>query len=101
MVLEAEVRDFCREGCDTFIDCKGERVSTESAYLTTDVLTQANLAVGTHIQVTKILFDTSSGENPRATGVEFVQENSGPCYRVRAAKEVIVCCGAIHFPHVS
>ncbi|HEV7738400.1 MAG TPA: GMC family oxidoreductase N-terminal domain-containing protein, partial [Chlamydiales bacterium] len=57
----------------TFIDRKGRRVSTETAYLTKDVLQRPNLKVMVHARVSRILFDTA-GDKPRATGVEFTSE---------------------------
>lgn len=81
----------------TFIDSKSTRVSTESAYLTDEVLARPNLKVVIYARVTKVLFDTSSGV-PRATGVEFADEscvgNVRPTFRARATKEVIVSCVA-------
>jgi choline dehydrogenase len=87
----------------TYVDRNGRRVFTESAYLTPEVLGRPNLTVAIHAHVTKILFDkpAASGQEPCAIGVEFAQNKSGPRYRARAAKEVIVCAGAIHSPHVS
>ncbi|KAG0706730.1 hypothetical protein DFH29DRAFT_1066647 [Suillus ampliporus] len=87
----------------TYIDTKSTRVTTESAYLTDEVLARPNLKVVTHARVCKVLFDTSSGI-PRATGVEFASKSHtgkvGPKFRVRATKEVIVSGGAIHSPHI-
>lgn len=77
----------------TFIDSKSTRVSTESAYLTDEVLARPNLKVVTYARVTKVLFDTSNG-TPRATGVEFASESCvgsvRPKFRARATKEVII-----------
>lgn len=87
----------------TYINSKSTRVTTESAYLTDDVLARPNLKVVTHARVSKVLFDTSSGI-PRATGVEFASKSStnkvGPKFRARATKEVIVSGGAIHSPQI-
>lgn len=87
----------------TYIDSKSTRVTTESAYLTDDVLARPNLKVVTHARVSKVLFDTSSG-TPRATGVEFASRSHmnkvGPKFRARAIKEVIVSGGAIHSPQI-
>jgi choline dehydrogenase len=87
----------------TYIDSKSTRVTTESAYLTDDVLARPNLKVVTHARVSKVLFDTSSG-TPRATGVEFASKSRmnkvGPMFRARAIKEVIVSGGAIHSPQI-
>lgn len=73
----------------TYIDPSGRRVSTESAYLTQDVLNRPNLTVATGCQATKIIFDTKDG-NKRAVGVEFARDKESPRYRVRAKKEVIL-----------
>ncbi|KAG2112162.1 hypothetical protein BD769DRAFT_1630207 [Suillus cothurnatus] len=87
----------------TYIDSKSTRVTTESAYLTDNVLARPNLKVVTHARVSKVLFDTSSG-TPRATGVEFASKSRmnkvGPMFRARAIKEVIVSGGAIHSPQI-
>ncbi|KAG1804935.1 uncharacterized protein HD556DRAFT_492199 [Suillus plorans] len=86
-----------------YIDSKSTRVTTESAYLTDDVLARPNLKVVTHARVSKVLFDTSGG-TPRATGVEFASKSHmdkvGPKFRARATKEVIVCGGTIHSPQI-
>ena len=73
----------------TFIDSKGRRVTTESAYLTPEVLARPNLTVATHAQVTRVLLDTSEGGKPRAVGVQF-KDRQGELYEVRARKEVVV-----------
>jgi choline dehydrogenase len=73
----------------TYVDSKSERVSTETAYLTDDVLARPNLRVAVHAQVTRILFDTVGGEK-RAVGVEFARTEQGSRYRAHARKEVVV-----------
>ncbi|KAG2154013.1 hypothetical protein DEU56DRAFT_868537 [Suillus clintonianus] len=87
----------------TYIDSKSTRVTTESAYLTDEVLARPNLKVVTHARVSKVLFDTSSG-TPRATGVEFASKSHvgkvGPKFRARASKEVIVSGGTIYSPQI-
>ena len=74
----------------TFISPDGSRVTTERAYLTSEVLARKNLKVITHAHVTRILFD-KSGQTPRAVGVEF-SHGKDQKYRVKAKKEVIVSC---------
>ena len=74
----------------TYIAPKGRRVTTEYAYLTTEVLARKNLKVITHAHVTRIIFD-QSGPTPRAVGVEFTHKN-GEKFRVKAKKEVVVSC---------
>ncbi|CAK5269718.1 unnamed protein product [Mycena citricolor] len=83
----------------TYIDEKGTRVSTESAYLTPEVLRRPNLKVAIHATVTKIIFEQVNG-SPRAVGVEFASSSTGPRYRARARKEVVLSGGAIHSPHL-
>ena len=73
----------------TFIDSKGRRVTTESAYLTLDVLARSNLTIATHAQVTRVLLETVEGKAPRAVGVQF-KDRKGELYEVRAKKEVVV-----------
>ena len=76
----------------TYISDKGVRITTESAYLTPDVLSRPNLTIITHAQATKILFDISGGTK-RAKGVEFVNSQEGRSsarFRVIARKEVVL-----------
>ncbi|SJL10545.1 related to choline dehydrogenase and related flavoproteins [Armillaria ostoyae] len=80
----------------TYIDQNRERVSSESAYLTPDVLARPNLKVAINSHVTRILFDTEK----RAVGVEYANFENGPRYRSRARKEVILSAGAVHSPHI-
>ncbi|TBU48594.1 GMC oxidoreductase [Dichomitus squalens] len=82
----------------TYITPNGRRVTTEYAYLTTDVLARKNLKVVTHAHVTRIIFDRS-GATPRAVGVEFTH-GKGEKYRVKAKKEVVVSAGAVHTPQI-
>ncbi|KAF7336850.1 hypothetical protein MVEN_02121300 [Mycena venus] len=83
----------------TYVDHKGQRVSSETAYLTKDVLARPNLKVAIHAQVTRLIFDQVNGET-RAIGVEFANSPNGPRYRARARKEVVLSAGAIHSPHI-
>lgn len=83
----------------SYVDPNGARVSTETAYLTNDVLARPNLTVATHAQVTKILIETLGGVK-RAIGVEFSKGPKYVRYRARARKEVVVTGGAIHSPHM-
>ncbi|KAF8882588.1 hypothetical protein BD779DRAFT_923170 [Infundibulicybe gibba] len=83
----------------TYIDQKRERVSSESAYLTGDVLARPNLKVAICAQVTQILFE-KVGDTIRATGVEFSGTQNGPRYRARAKSEIIVAGGAVHSPQI-
>ena len=83
----------------TYIDSKGRRVSTESAYLTSDVLNRPNLTIATHATVTKILFETKGGEK-RAAGVEFSRKKGGPRFVVKARKEVVLSYVSNSFNHM-
>ncbi|KAF5337947.1 hypothetical protein D9758_013126 [Tetrapyrgos nigripes] len=83
----------------TYIDANGTRVTSETAYLTEEILSKPNITVGIHAHVTKILFE-NDGDTPRAVGVEFTQKQDGPLYRAYARKEVVVSGGAIHSPAI-
>ncbi|KAF7312587.1 hypothetical protein MIND_00272800 [Mycena indigotica] len=83
----------------TYVDENGRRVSSETAYLTPEVLARPNLTVAINATVTKIIFD-KRGATPRAVGVEFAQGKNAPRYRARAGKEVVLSAGAIHSPHI-
>ena len=76
----------------TYVSKRHERVSSESAYLTPAVLNRSNLTVAIRATVTRVLIDTADGK-PRAVGVEFVGQDNGPRYQVRAKKEVVTWCG--------
>jgi choline dehydrogenase len=45
----------------TYIDKNGQRVTTESSYLSTEVLRRPNLTVVVGARATRILIDSSSG----------------------------------------
>ncbi|KAJ7067209.1 hypothetical protein C8F01DRAFT_980240 [Mycena amicta] len=83
----------------TYIDAKGVRVSSETAYLTPDVLARPNLTVVINATVTRVLFEQVGGAT-RAVGVEFAKNASGPRYSARARKDVVLSAGAIHSPHI-
>ncbi|PBK75735.1 alcohol oxidase [Armillaria solidipes] len=83
----------------TYVDDKLERVTSETAYLTPEVLARPNLKVAIHAQVTKILV-RKTGEEKRAYAVEFTHNRDGPVYYARARKEVILSAGAIHSPQI-
>lgn len=68
----------------------GRRVSSASAYVTTDVRRRSNLRIEAETEVQRIEFRAG-----RATGVEAVQAG----HRVRySAPEIVVCAGAVHSP---
>jgi len=46
-----------------------------------------------------VIFD-KTGDRPRAVGVEFATSRDGPRFKAEAGKEVILCAGAIHTPHI-
>ncbi|KZT67977.1 GMC oxidoreductase [Daedalea quercina L-15889] len=83
----------------TFIDSRARRVTTESAYLSPEVLARPNLVIATHAQVTRILFETAEGKAPRAVGVQF-KNRKGDMFEVRAKKEVVLSAGATHTPQI-
>jgi len=70
----------------------GKRCSTAVAYLKPD-LGRKNLAVHTHTQTTRVLFDGT-----RAVGIEAVR--NGERIVLRAEKEVILSGGAINSPQL-
>jgi choline dehydrogenase len=74
----------------TYIDKKHRRVSAETAYLTREVLKRKNLTVAIHATTTRVLFDTTNGNRPRAIGVEFGSKEGGPTWKAYAKKEVII-----------
>ncbi|TFK27798.1 alcohol oxidase [Coprinopsis marcescibilis] len=83
----------------TFIDEKGTRVSSESAYLTHEVLARPNLKVVVNATVTKIITE-KVGDKVKAVGAEFAKSQNGTRYRVKSRREVIVSAGAVHSPHI-
>jgi choline dehydrogenase len=72
----------------------GARASAADEYLK-PVLRRGNLTVWTNVHVARILI-----EEGRASGVEFLQKQSTDRQQVRAAKEVILCGGAVGSPHL-
>lgn len=83
----------------TYVDEKYQRVSSEAAYLTPDVLLRKNLTVAINATVTRIIFDKSNRET-RAIGVEFAREKGGQRYRARARRDIVLSAGAVHTPHI-
>ncbi|KIY69094.1 GMC oxidoreductase [Cylindrobasidium torrendii FP15055 ss-10] len=84
----------------TYVDDNRERVTSETAYLTPDVLARPNLTVAIKANVTKIVLQELPNGEKRATSVEFSNGPNMPVYRANAAKEVVVCAGAIHSPQI-
>lgn len=52
----------------------------------------------THAHVTKVLFDSSSDNLPRAVGVEYVKNDK--TFTVKSQKEVILSAGALATPQL-
>lgn len=71
------------------MDKRGQRVSTETAYLTPEVLERKNLTVATHASVKQVDFETIDGVT-RATAVEFTEGKGKPVYKAKAKKEIIL-----------
>ena len=76
---------------DVSIRC-GRRVSAATAYLQ-PARRRGRVEVHTHAHATRVLF-----QGRRAVGVEFVR--AGQREEVRAAREVILCAGAINSPQL-
>lgn len=70
----------------------GRRVSTASAYLR-PAMQRQNLTVLTQTMTRRILI-----ENGRAVGVEI--QHAGAKQTLRAEREVVLCAGAFHSPHI-
>ncbi|KAF4614077.1 hypothetical protein D9613_007925 [Agrocybe pediades] len=83
----------------TYIDEKRERVTSETAYLTDEVLARPNLKVVLHATVTKILTE-KVGDELRTTGVEFAKSKGGRRYKMKSKRDVIVAAGAVHSPQI-
>ena len=75
-----------------FTQRNGRRCSTAVAYLH-PALARGNVEVLTDALATRVLF-----EGERAVGVEMLRNNK--LETVRAEREVIVCAGAYHSPHL-
>lgn len=79
----------------TYIDNKRTRVTSETSYLTPDVLARPNLKVAIHATVTRVVFE-KSGETTRAVAVDFTKGKNEPVYRARARREIIVWCVLVY-----
>jgi choline dehydrogenase len=89
--------DYC--GADTggfsrveFTTHKGHRASTYQQFLV-PAMSRPNLRVESRAQARRILI-----EGDRAVGVEY--EQAGVLTQIRAEREVILCGGAYHSPHL-
>ena len=76
----------------------GRRSSTYQAFLAGEPEQRANLKIITGAPATRVLLDTAGGRTV-ATGVEY-RTTAGEAVTLRAAKEVVVCAGAIGSPHL-
>lgn len=70
----------------------GRRHSAATAYLT-PARRRRNLTIRTHAHVGRVLF-----ERRRAVGILIMQGNRPQC--LRAAREVLLCAGAVNSPHL-
>lgn len=63
-------------------------------------MSRPNLKIAVGQTVTRVVFSTTGGR-PRAVGVEMVASPKTPlAYLAKARREVIVCAGAVHTPHI-
>ena len=73
------------------------------AYLTPAVAARPNLHIAVGQTVTRVIFSTptSPSARPRALGVEMRASSGAPlAYLAKARREVVLCAGAVHTPHV-
>lgn len=70
-----------------------------TGYYTPEVAKRPNLVVLTETLVSKVLFDTASGEDAVATGVEIITKD-GQKKQVSASAEVILAAGALQTPQI-
>lgn len=71
----------------------GERCSTAKGYITPNLL-RPNLQIITRVRTTRILM-----EGKRAIGVEY-RDAQGNMQQIKAAREVIICAGALQSPQL-
>jgi choline dehydrogenase-like flavoprotein len=76
----------------------GKRSSTYHAFLEGATEARANLTIFTGVQVTRVLLENSP-QGPTATGVEY-RDEKGQASAAFAAREVIVCAGAVGSPQL-
>ena len=77
---------------------KGKRSSTYHAYLENAAELRPNLTIITDAMVTRIILD-GEDEGLTATGIEY-RDASGAVCVAHAAREVILCAGAVGSPHL-
>ncbi|KAH6847070.1 hypothetical protein B0I37DRAFT_414840 [Chaetomium sp. MPI-CAGE-AT-0009] len=75
------------------------RSYASTGYYTPEVAKRPNLVVLTETVVNKIIFDTASGEDAVATGVEIITKD-GQKKQVSASTEVILAAGALQTPQI-
>jgi choline dehydrogenase len=75
----------------------GVRWNTAKAFLH-PVRRRPNLQVWTGAQISRVLFEP--GSPPRASGIEALRAEGGGVVRARAAREVILCAGAVGTPQI-
>ena len=73
----------------TYVDNMFQRVSSESAYLTHEVLSRKNITVATNATVTRIIFEEVAGEI-HATGVEFAKDKNGKKYWAKSRRDIVL-----------
>ena len=82
---------------------RGVRWNTAKAFLH-PVATRPNLVVWTGAQVERLLFDSGDGVAPRAAGIQLAatarSAAAGLPREARAAREVILCAGAVGTPQL-
>lgn len=74
----------------TYVDSKGRRVSTERAYLTSEVRNRSNFRVITNALVTKVIIEDVDGTK-KAVGVEYSANGAlGERMRINVRREVVL-----------
>jgi len=85
----------------TLIDSEGRRSSAATSYLTENVCRRKNLKISVGMTVTRIITQDTADGKKVAKGVELVSGPHIPVrYRVKASRDVIISCGAVHTPHL-
>jgi choline dehydrogenase len=76
----------------------GQRASTYRAFLAGEVEARDNLAIITGANVTRVILEMGAG-GAVATGIEY-RTSDGQTHAVAAAKEVVLCAGAVGSPQL-
>ncbi|KAI9145213.1 putative dehydrogenase [Paraphysoderma sedebokerense] len=82
--------------CPTFTE-RGMRSSTAQAYLR-DGKQRPNVTILTEAFITKLVIEVAKDGTKKATGVEY--KHDGMTLVASAKREVLLCAGAIHSPHI-